>query len=302
MQKYLLLLLLLSGFSVFGQTNINTGTSIQIAAGTEISFTETNPQNLTLQVGSAIENNRTIVLGNNVALKEPNHFSISGNGIITATRNINSSINTLNFAGMGLSISTSMILGQTTVQRGHVIQTGNGNQSIKRYYDILVANNVGLNAELAFNYNDSTELNGLPEAGLKMFHSNDLGNNWLLQSSNVDITNHTVSANGFNNLNGRYTLATDLSTGIDEIKNKHHAANSFNLMAYPNPFYDHIDLMIDSKNPLQITVYDAVGKMVFNKTFYNKNETIYLNNLMLGVYYMYANNGETQQTIKLIKQ
>jgi hypothetical protein len=100
------------------------------------------------------------------------------NSRITATSGYISTSGTLNApvsvnpGNLGAMISSTQSLGTVTINRGHASQvngTGGGN-SILRYYDVLPANNTGLNATLRFHYFDA-ELNGLVENGLVLWKS-----------------------------------------------------------------------------------------------------------------------------------
>ncbi|GAB4289292.1 MAG: hypothetical protein Kow0068_14880 [Marinilabiliales bacterium] len=90
------------------------------------------------------------------------------NGTITAVRNNPSG----NVAGLGLYITPSAPLGNTTITRGHTEQNGTGayasNHSILRYYEIQSGAKSVTPCDLTFNYFDS-ELNGLTDGSLVMF-------------------------------------------------------------------------------------------------------------------------------------
>ena len=55
-----------------------------------------------------------------------------------------------------------------------VVSTGNGHQSIKRYFDVNPTNNTGMNAVVGFSYAPN-ELNGIPEANLLLQKSTNGG-------------------------------------------------------------------------------------------------------------------------------
>ncbi len=96
-------------------------------------------------------NGNTITLGTTANLVENPGYLYGPSGVITTTRPL-SNINSLNVAGLGAKISTVSNLGNTTITRGHTQQTGNGNNSILRYYDISPTNNTLINVFLDFNY------------------------------------------------------------------------------------------------------------------------------------------------------
>jgi len=388
----LIIIIFVLSFKIKAQITINSGTSIRVLSGTVINLAESNTQNLTIQAGADIINDGAIILGNNINLNEGPRWTISGNGTLTATRNINAPVSLLNFAGLGLFISTAQTLGNTTITRGHTLQTGNGNQSIRRYYDVNANNNSSLNANIDFTYNDSTELNGINESTLQIFRSLNAGVSWPLQTGIVNPSIDRVAASGLNNINGKYTLAssnsplpvnlisyniqcesdnafmvwetareinnsffkiqaskdlinwedfeiinvTDVNTNTikkyqinlsNKIKSgftyfrltqqdldgkttifKYLAANcenrndEFDITVYPNPFEEQIKFQIHSKNVVEIFVFDAIGKIVFCKTLAGDAAYIYPNELNSGIYYLVANNGIEQKSLKIIKQ
>ena len=78
-----------------------------------------------------------------------------------------------NPGNIGVAITSSANLITTTIYRGHVAQDVNGEQSIERYYDIVVENNSGLDATLQLYYFDH-ELNGIAEDDLAPFEHNGI--------------------------------------------------------------------------------------------------------------------------------
>ena len=92
-----------------------------------------------------------------------------GQVLYTTTLNAPSSVNPAN---LGAIITSTQNLGAVIVRRGHRSQQnafGSGN-SILRYYDIVPANNTGLDATLRFHYFNA-ELNGLGEPSLVLWKS-----------------------------------------------------------------------------------------------------------------------------------
>ncbi len=126
-------------------------------------------------------------------------------GTITTTRTLNN-ISSFDAAGLGAKITTSANMGSTTITRGHTEQTGNGNVSSLRYYNITPTNNSSLNATLVFNYNEA-ELNGITEADLRLFKSTDSGTNWTNEGGIVSAANNYVTKTGVPSFS-RWTLAS----------------------------------------------------------------------------------------------
>lgn len=136
-------------------------------------------------------------------------------GLMTTTRDL-SGLSSENVAGFGAFITTSADMGSTVVARGFAAQTGNGNQGIKRYYDILPTNNSGLNAAVAFSYKES-ELNGLDESTLVLFKSTDGGNTWTDMGGILNSSSNIIILTGIDSF-GRWTIgSTDASLEAAQI-------------------------------------------------------------------------------------
>jgi hypothetical protein len=113
-----------------------------------------------------------------------------GNGYIQATSMLNAP-SVVNTANLGAIISSASNLGNTTIRRGHAVQTNvNGNgSSILRYYDIISSNNTNLNATFRFQYFNA-ELNGFNESGLTILNST---NNTTWVDMGFDASNTTIN-------------------------------------------------------------------------------------------------------------
>ncbi len=138
-------------------------------------------------------NGQNITLGSTATLVEGSGIITGASGAISTTRNL-SGITSQNVANLGATITTASNMGSTVITRGVAFQTGNGNEGVKRYYEITPTTNNGLNATLVFNYYDS-ELNGLTESELILFRSVDAGSNWAEKGGTVNTTANTVTLN-----------------------------------------------------------------------------------------------------------
>ena len=87
--------------------------------------------------------------------------------------------------------------GTTRITRTHVAQSGNGNTGILRSYQITPSLNTGLQATLAFAYDDG-ELNGITESRLALFKSTNAGSTWIGEGGTVDPNLNTVTVSGIN--------------------------------------------------------------------------------------------------------
>jgi len=131
----------------------------------------------------------------------------NGNGTIVTTVNLNAP-SASNPGNIGAVITSSANLGSVIIRRGHLQQTGSGlNGSIKRWYEVVPANNTALNAALRFQYFDA-ELNNMPEASLSLFQSTSNGSSWTSTGfDGRDANLNYVSKSGLPSLY-RYTLST----------------------------------------------------------------------------------------------
>ncbi len=127
-------------------------------------------------------------------------------GPVEATRVVAQSI-AESFGGIGVTINASDAAPDTTTvtRVTGTAQSGGGNTSILRYFDISPKTNTGLNASVDLLY-DESELNGHTEATLQLWKSTDAGSAW----SYVPGTNNTglnqLSATGVNAFS-RWTAA-----------------------------------------------------------------------------------------------
>ena len=150
---------------------------------------------LNLSSGDLDLNGYAIDLGATGTLAEtPDHVVKGVGGTISATRTLDGPASD-NVAGLGVEITTAANLGATVITRGHAVQTGQGNPGVARYVDINPAHNTGLDATLVFHYNDD-ELNGLDEALIVLFRSDDDGATWTQAGGAVDADANTITLSG----------------------------------------------------------------------------------------------------------
>ncbi len=136
-------------------------------------------------------NGQTVTLGSTAYLLEGTGKLYGTSGTISTTRAL-SNISALDVALLGAKITTAANMGNTTITRGHAEQTGNGNKSILRYYDIAHTNNAGLNATLVYNNLDA-ELNGLTEANFNLYKSIDGGTTWTNQGGVLTAASNIIT-------------------------------------------------------------------------------------------------------------
>ncbi|OQP54349.1 hypothetical protein A4H97_22985 [Niastella yeongjuensis] len=176
------------------QTNINIDNQLLFTNG----LLDLNNNNITL-APSAYLNGES----------ENNRITGTTGGYVEITNVLNAPA-AANPGNLGVVITSPASLGSTVIRRGHVSQSNGLGMlnSIFRYYDIMPANNTGLNATIGINYFDA-ELNGLGESILSVYKSpnttswSDLGHNTRNTATNyVDQINVASLA--------RFTLSSEM--------------------------------------------------------------------------------------------
>jgi len=189
------------------------GTGLQIISTANINYQKlkiNNPANVLLTANVTVNDSLAVVLGDmnistNILTLSPTAYltETSGNtvysssGYIKTTRNLNAP-SALNVGGMGAVLTTAVNLGSTEIRRGNAVQSGlNGGTSIARFFDIMPTVNDGLDASMTFKYDDS-ELNGKPEASLKLFYSTNTGSSWILAGGTPNPGANSISVSKIN--------------------------------------------------------------------------------------------------------
>jgi hypothetical protein len=185
----------ISGTGEFQNLTVNKGSADSVSLGSSITV------NGTLSVSSgrlSTGSSNTIFLGSSAILSEVANKPIVGN--IQTTRTVAQSDNNT-FGNIGIEIlADSAAPGLTTVRRvTGTVQTGGGNSSILRYFDVSPAINSGLNATLVFHY-DESELNSINEPSLTLFRSTDNGATWTDEGGIPDINANTITAFSVNSM------------------------------------------------------------------------------------------------------
>ena len=153
-------------FSVSGNVDVNSGVVLDVESGETITL-----------IGNLVEQGYL-------------------RGGIAKTVNLTGGVTTSNFGDIGATISWSGTApGQTTVARvSGFASTGNGNQSVLRYYDIAPTFGSNLNGTLTFRYT-ANELNGLDANALELWRSPDGGASWRRQTgTNLPAFNSIVKS------------------------------------------------------------------------------------------------------------
>jgi len=175
-------------------------------------------------------NNSILNLGSTGIFTSESEFSrafTTGIGYIQATGILNNP-SSANLGNLGAVITSNTNLGNTTIRRGHKVQTGisGSNNSIARYFDIIPANNMALKATLRLYYFDA-ELNGppiIPEATLYHWQSPNLVNWNFMGADSRDVNANYVERKTYGKFD-RVTLATATAPTITCPANQTVSAN-----------------------------------------------------------------------------
>jgi hypothetical protein len=165
--------------------------------------------------------------------------------------------NAVNPGNIGVEISSQANMGITIITRGHTPQvSATGEESIERWYNISPENNEGLKASLRFLYLDA-ETGNSNKSTLSFFTRKSNYGTWTLKGKDKsDIKDNWVLKNNLDELN-TYTLAKS-STAIVQAEKQHP------LQVYPNPYFDHFNLVLfseDEKDDI-VSLFDQAGRVL----------------------------------------
>jgi hypothetical protein len=165
-------------------------------------------------------NNILMAAGANISGESENNRIVGPGGGFVEIRQTMNAPASVNAGNLGATISSSANLGQVTIRRGHLPQSGTGlNNGINRYYSIVADNNNNLNATLRLKYFDA-ELNGQDEHVLVIYKSDDNAANWVNMSQTARNNNaNYVEKTGMSNFSlqtiaNNNVVASDGVTGV----------------------------------------------------------------------------------------
>ncbi|MFI5252745.1 MAG: FlgD immunoglobulin-like domain containing protein [Bacteroidota bacterium] len=175
-------------------------------------FKNSTPGNLIVKTLVSIDSSVILSIDSTSVLKLQGKLNENGylSGKIENTTVLGGSSANSDFGGIGASISwTGVGPDTTTVTRtsGHSL-TGNNNQSIQRYYNIIPRINSGLDATLVFHYSKN-ELNGRDPSKLVLWSSTDYGAQWKAQGGLIDTAHQSITKTGITNF-GLWTASDSI--------------------------------------------------------------------------------------------
>ena len=215
--------------------NNSSGVTLLASANRTINGT------ITMTSGTLNLNGITLTLGtaSGSISGETNTNRIFGTtGEISKTMNCSVNSTAYTFGNIGMKITTRAsgnVPGNTTILRGHAVQSSNGNNSIFRYYTVTPTTNTALSAQIDFYYFDA-ELNGqTSDANMKLWYAPSpysaytlQTSNWSDNGSNDYITGTTIDVVGY-----RWTVSNN-STNALPISLSSFVANLNNEKVYLN--------------------------------------------------------------------
>lgn len=160
-------------------------------------------------------------------------------GTVVATRTIAQST-TETFGGIGFSMNAAgAVPGVTTITRTNTKSlSGNGKNSIFRYFNVVPAVNTGLDASIVFTYDTSeVSLAGQNESTLQLWHSPGDSSIWTVISSSLSTHQHTLTATGVNEL--EYVTASDVAHPLGSAGFTYYASANWNLISIPVTLTDY---------------------------------------------------------------
>ena len=179
------------------------------SAGASLSGDVTIDGALTITDGTLTTGPNSVTLGSNASLSEVEGQPIVGT--VTTTRNVTGTSGTISFGNIGADVTLNGVApGITTVLRKTgTVSTGGGHTSIKRYFEITPATNVGLDAGLTFHF-DTTEVNFQNPGIFELYRSRNDGGTWNNVGGSVNVALHTIAVTGINDFS-RWTVADTLN-------------------------------------------------------------------------------------------
>jgi hypothetical protein len=274
-----------------------------IAVATRVKFTSglLDLNNSVLNLGtSGLVNGET----------EANRITTSGTGYVQVTNVLNAPTSA-NPGNLGAIITSTKNLGSVTIRRGHLAQlnVSGTTPGIRRYYDILPANDNALKATLRFQYFD-VELNGLNESTLELW--SQAKKNWTKEGyTNRNATTNFVEKAGINTFS-RWTLSgmmnpVPVNTIVKGAANESPEVKN-QLLVWPNPVTQLANVTIHAtrSSPIKLRLYNATGALILmreEKLSAGKNIiNVDMSNMPAGAYTLIAQYSGSTQGKEIIKQ
>lgn len=281
-------LVLSSGLAA--QAVLVSGTAVSVAPGTTVRVQGTTTW--VLETGSSLVNDGSIEFGPMATLDEQPGAPITGSGTERTHRLYPAPLSNEEPAGLGFSLTTTSAPDSLLIVRGHLPRVNNtNNESIARWFEVRSANGTlpGSTGTLAY---DQSELNGIPEAALRMASNNDGGVWWPELNSSLDQAGNTATAPLPDSL-GWFTLFDDAV--ITEVGGNVPAQSGFAL--FPTVADQQVTIVglarIDA-----CMVLDASGRTVVTGASNGLSAELDVRHLAPGSYVVRVNGSATLRFVK----
>ncbi|QQR85774.1 MAG: T9SS type A sorting domain-containing protein [Flavobacteriales bacterium] len=290
MRNNLVLSALVVSSGLAAQAVLVSGTSLSVASGTALRVEGTTTW--LLESGSSFINDGSVVFGPVAVLDEQPGAPITGSGTERTHRYYPAPLASEEPAGLGFSLTTTSAPDSLLIVRGHLPRLNNtNNESIARWFEVRGANGTLPGSTGTFAY-DQSELNGIPEAALRMASNNNGGAWWPELNSTLDQANNTASASLPDSL-GWFTLFDDAV--ITEVGEYVPVLNGFAL--FPTVANEEVTI-VGKSHVTECLVMDASGRTVAAATGTGMSTGIDVRHLAPGTYVVRVNGSATLRFVK----
>ena len=281
--------LVLSG-GLTAQAVLVSGTSLTLASGTALRVE--GATSWVLEAGSSLVNDGSLVFGPQATLDEEPGAPIIGGGTEETRRLYPAPLSNEEPAGLGFSLTTTIAPDSLLIVRGHLPRVNNaGNQSIARWFEVRGSNGSlsGSNGTLSY---DPSELNGIPEAALRMASNNDGGVWWPELNSTLDQANNNATSSLPDSL-GWFTLFDDaVITEVGE-----NLAEQSGFALFPTVADEQVTIVGQVRID-ECMVLDATGRTVVTGASNGLSAELDVRHLAPGTYVVHVNGTATLRFVK----
>ncbi len=303
-----------------GQRATTTITPTQLANGKEIVYTigfknTTNSNILDVVIEDSLS---SLLQANTVRIIASSHkckATIKGNRVLFELMDINiptatsNSVRSLGFVSFSVKPKTNLVAGTTIYNKAYTSYNNfapiitNASTLIKPIVTPVKLNNFSaslLENKIVINWQTLSEINTSyfnvqrSTNGVEFFNigtivadgkGNYLMNDFDCKSSNVFYYRlQTVDKDGYKEFSKIVAIRTDIKQ---------------NIFVFPNPATTEINVSRNNNKPLQISIFNALGKVCRTVRLVKQQETIKINDLEMGTYFLVTENGERIRIVKL---
>ncbi len=206
-----------------------------------------------LLAGSQVTNDGRIEFQDGALLAEAPGAPIVGSGTEHAWITESSPVNGSQPGGLGLELTSAGPIGPLELVRGHLPFTlGNGDESIARWFKFEEGTPAGL-SQLVLHF-DSTELNGLFPADLRLHDSEDPSSFWVPMPSGLGVDQVSLIATDLSPRPYITSFHFNSTTGIDELA-------EMGIIVFPTITSQHVTISTETDRKIRdLELFDENGK------------------------------------------